>query len=80
MNKKPMNWMLMMCLASAFAVAAGPAHAGVSDAWISTKVKMQLLNSPMVSGLPIDVDTDERRVTLHGKVPSNAEKTEAERS
>lgn len=79
MDTKRMKWMLMICVACAFAVAAGPARAGVSDAWISTKVKMLLLNSPMVSGLPIDVDTDERRVTLHGKVPSTAEKAEAER-
>lgn len=79
MQTKQMKWMLMICLAGAFAAVAGPARAGVSDAWISTKVKMLLLNSPMVSGLPIDVDTDERRVTLHGKVPSAAEKGEAER-
>ena len=57
----------------------GSAHAGVSDAWISAKVKMALLNSPQVSGIPIDVDTDNGRVTLHGRVPSMTEKKEADR-
>ncbi len=79
MNSKMQPWMLMACLAAMLVIGAIPAQAGVSDAWVSAKVKMLLLNSPMVSGFPIDVDTDEGRVTLHGKVPSNAEKTEAER-
>jgi osmotically-inducible protein OsmY len=69
----------MACVAAILAGGVSPVHAGVSDAWISTKVKMLLINSPEVGGLPINVDTDEGRVTLHGKVSTGAEKVEAER-
>ena len=79
MNSKSHQWILMACVAVMLVVGVAPAGAGVSDAWVSTKVKMLLLNSPAVSGYPIDVDTDEGRVTLHGKVPSKAEKMEAGR-
>lgn len=79
MKSKSYQWILMACVAVMLVVGAAPAQAGVSDAWVSTKVKMLLMNSPQVSGYPIDVDTDEGRVTLHGKVSSNAEKTEAGR-
>jgi hyperosmotically inducible protein len=79
MNSKSYQWILMACVAVMLVVGVAPAGAGVSDAWVSTKVKMQLLNSPAVSGYPINVDTDQGRVTLHGKVPTNAEKTEAGR-
>jgi hyperosmotically inducible protein len=79
MNSKSHQWILMACVAVMLVVGAAPAGAGVSDAWVSTKVKMLLLNSPAVAGYPINVDTDEGRVTLHGKVPTNAEKTEAGR-
>ena len=79
MNSKLHQWILMACVAAMLVVGVAPAGAGVSDAWVSTKVKMLLLNSPAVAGYPINVDTDQGRVTLHGKVPSNAEKTEAGR-
>ena len=79
MNSKLHQWFLMACVAAVLVVGVAPAGAGVSDAWVSTKVKMLLLNSPSVSGHGINVDTDEGRVTLHGKVPTNAEKTEAAR-
>ncbi len=79
MSSKLHQWILTACVAGMLVVGVAPAWAGVSDAWVSTKVKMLLMNSPQVSGYPIDVDTDEGRVTLHGRVPSNAEKTEAGR-
>ena len=79
MTSKLHLWIQLVCVAAILVIGAAPAGAGVSDAWISTKVKMLLINSPVVSGFPIDVDTDEGRVTLHGKVPSAAEKQEAER-
>ncbi len=79
MSSKSHLWIQLMFVAAILVVGAVPAGAGVSDAWVSTKVKMLLLNSPEVSGFPIDVDTDGGRVTLHGKVPSAAEKHEAER-
>jgi hyperosmotically inducible protein len=79
MNSKSYQWVLMACVAVMLVVGVAPAGAGVSDAWVSTKVKMLLLNSPAVAGYAINVDTDQGRVTLHGKVPTNAEKTEAGR-
>ena len=79
MNVKRFQWLLVCGIALTLAGAAVPARASVSDAWVSTKVKMRLMNSPHVSGYPIDVDTDEGRVTLHGKVASAGEKTEAGR-
>jgi osmotically-inducible protein OsmY len=79
MTSKLQLWVQLVCVSAILVVGAVPAGAGVSDAWVSTKVKMLLLNSPAVSGFPIDVDTDGGRVTLHGKVPSATEKKEAER-
>ncbi len=74
------HWMRSVLIAAVMMVmAATYAAAGVSDAWISTKVKMSLIASSQVGGLPIDVDTDEGRVTLSGKVPTNAEKLAATR-
>jgi osmotically-inducible protein OsmY len=79
MTQKMHPWILSTCVALLLAGGLAPARAGVSDAWVSTKVKMLLMNSPRVSGFPIDVDTDEGRVTLHGKVSSKSEKAEADR-
>ena len=73
------RWLLMAGVAAMLVAGSTPARAGVSDAWVSTKVKMLLINSPEVSGLPISVDTDEGRVTLHGKVATSVEKAEAGR-
>jgi len=71
--------LLALGVTAMLAVAFVPARAGVSDAWVSTKVKMLLMNSPRVAGFPIDVDTDGGRVTLHGKVSENEQKIEAGR-
>jgi osmotically-inducible protein OsmY len=54
------------------------AHAGIPDTWVTAKVKMALLTSPGVGG-PINVDTDDGRVTLHGEVAKADQKREAER-
>lgn len=48
------------------------------DAWITTKVKLALLTDDQVSGMEVNVDTTDGRVTLHGSVDSAAEKTRAE--
>lgn len=56
---------------------AVPALADQPDAWITTKVKMQLLTDDTVDGLDVDVDTFNGRVTLHGKVVSEAVKSQA---
>ena len=59
-------------------VLAGPAAADRPDPWITTKAKIALLTDSDVSGLDINVDTIDGRVTLHGTVASEAEKSKAE--
>jgi len=54
------------------------AQADTKDAWITTKVKIDLLTTDGVSGTKINVDTVDGKVTLHGKVPTQAEKAKAE--
>jgi len=49
----------------------------MSDAWITTKVKVALLTTEGVSGTKLNVDTVDGRVTLYGTVPNAAEKTKA---
>jgi hyperosmotically inducible protein len=66
-------------MTAAALVAPVSASAARSDPWITTKAKIALLSDPDVSGLAINVDTVNGRVTLHGDVMSAAEKTEAER-
>jgi osmotically-inducible protein OsmY len=62
----------------ASALAATPAGAATSDAWITTKAKMALLTTEGVSATAVNVDTVNGLVTLHGKVSSEAEKQKAE--
>ena len=57
---------------------AAPVGAATPDAWITTKTKLALLTTEGVSGTAIHVDTLLGRVTLHGKVPSAGEKSQAE--
>jgi osmotically-inducible protein OsmY len=54
--------------------AAAASH---PDAWVTTKAKIALLTTDGVSGTAINVDTVNGRVTLHGKVTSEAEKAKA---
>jgi hyperosmotically inducible protein len=57
---------------------AEPAYETVpSDASITMAVKTKLLADPDTAGLRIDVDTNQRVVTLTGTVKSEAEKKEA---
>ena len=60
--------------------AASPSYAAMErpDAWITTKVKMSLLTTDNVPSNAINVDTVDGRVTLHGIVATDAEKTKAE--
>jgi len=63
-------------------ILAGACSAGAAtppDAWITAKAKLALLTSEHVSATSVNVDTTSGQVTLHGKVRSAAEKTEAER-
>ncbi|GAB3093802.1 BON domain-containing protein [Lysobacter terrae] len=49
----------------------------VGDAWITTKVKADLMATKGVSGTAIDVDTKDGVVTLNGTVASRAEADKA---
>ena len=49
----------------------------VTDAWITTKVKADLLATDGVSGTSINVDTKDGVVTLTGNVNSSAEADKA---
>jgi osmotically-inducible protein OsmY len=68
---------LALCAAVTLAVPAAVSAAG-NDGWITTKAKISLLTADGVSGTKIDVDTVDGKVTLHGKVPTAAEKAKAE--
>jgi hyperosmotically inducible protein len=59
--------------ASSTVRAAAPA-----DAWITTKAKIALVTTKDVSATAVNVDTVDGRVTLHGTVGSEAEKSKAE--
>lgn len=50
----------------------------ITDAWITTKVKADLLATADVAGTDIDVDTVDGVVTLTGTVKSQAEADKAE--
>lgn len=54
-----------------------PVEEAVTDAWITTKVKTDLLATADVAGSSIDVDTQNGVVTLNGTVKSKAEAEKA---
>jgi hyperosmotically inducible protein len=49
----------------------------VSDAWITSKIKADLLAAHETPGMAIDVDTKDGAVTLNGTVKSQAEADKA---
>jgi hyperosmotically inducible periplasmic protein len=51
-----------------------------SDAWVTTKVKAQLLSEPGISPLRVNVDTYDGVVTMFGNVETADDKAAAERS
>lgn len=57
--------------------AAGDAGDEINDAWITSKVKTQLLADDQVHGMEINVDTKDNVVTLTGTAPSLAARTKA---
>lgn len=62
-------------------VLPSPSRAGdPKDAWITTKARIKLLTAEDVSVSDVNVDTQDGRVTLHGKVGSSSEKTRAEKA
>jgi len=59
--------------------AAASAHAAdAPDAWLTMKTKIALMTTEGVSTSDLNVDTVQGVVTLHGKVPTEAEKAKAE--
>ena len=62
-----------------FTGAAGWAHAAdAPDAWLTMKAKIALMTTENLSTSDLNVDTVQGVVTLHGKVPTQAEKAKAE--
>jgi hyperosmotically inducible protein len=74
-NGRMQGWAAMLFAAVLF--AGGSSEAAVQDSWITAKVKIALLTSRHVHGMPIDVDTDQGRVTLHGRVATAHERRQA---
>src|SRR5258706_7325435 len=74
-----MRKILSLSLAAATAAALSmPAFADQpQDAWITTKVKMELLTGDNTDPMHINVDTMDGIVTLHGQVDSDAAKMNA---
>jgi hyperosmotically inducible periplasmic protein len=60
-----------------FTAMASSAGAAQPDAWITGKAKVALLTAENVSATAVNVDTVDGRVTLHGKVRTDAEKKQA---
>ena len=63
--------------AALVAASASSALAATPDAWITGKAKIALLTADNVSATAVNVDTVDGRVTLHGKVRTDAEKKQA---
>jgi hyperosmotically inducible periplasmic protein len=59
-------------------LAVRSAHAGATDAWITTKARIALLTTDGAGRTAVKVDTEHGQVTLHGKVSSQAAKDKAE--
>ena len=61
-------------------VAAGVLRAGdTPDGWVTMKTKVSLMTTDGVSTKDLNVDTVNGIVTLHGTVPTEAERAKAER-
>jgi len=68
---------LALALVAGASMAGSASDAAISDPWITTKAKIALLTTEHLDATDIDVDTINGRVTLHGKVPTAAEKAKA---
>jgi hyperosmotically inducible protein len=64
-------------MAALILMTAPAAFAAQPDAWITSKAKIALLTTDGVSATGVNVDTVDGRVTLHGKVRTEAEKKTA---
>ena len=66
-----------VALAALTLMGSSAAFAAKPDAWITSKAKIALFTTEGVSATAVNVDTVDGRVTLHGKVASDAEKKKA---
>ena len=66
--------MAAMALAAVTTMGTSAAFAAPTDPWITSKAKIALLTTDNVSATAVNVDTVDGRITLHGKVRSEAEK------
>jgi osmotically-inducible protein OsmY len=67
----------VLATAAVVMTSASASFAAPSDPWITSKAKIALLTTEGVSATAVNVDTVDGRVTLHGKVQSEAEKQKA---
>lgn len=80
MYKSSKRLALRLALGVALLIGAGSTGAvaaDANDAWITTKAKIALLTTNDLTATGINVDTIDGKVTLHGTVPTEAEKTRA---
>ena len=61
-------------------LVAGAASAGIDDSWITTRAKIALLTTDGFSVNGANVDTNDGKVTLHGKVATAGDRTRAEQT
>ena len=73
--KKSFQFALVAALVATGSLAA---RADTKDAWLTTKAKIALLTTDGVSASAVNVDTVDGKMTIHGKVGSEAEKAKAE--
>ena len=79
MNRTLMRAVRIRVASLFFTGAAGWAHAAdAPDAWLTMKAKIALMTTENLSTSDLNVDTVQGVVTLHGKVPTQAEKAKAE--
>jgi hyperosmotically inducible protein len=74
---RKMLWKSVIAAASACALAAPVLADQPQDAWITAKVKMEMMKSDGFDPVRINVDTLDGIVTMHGQVESEAAKAKA---
>lgn len=67
----------VIAMAAVSMMGTSSVFAAQPDAWITSKAKIALLTTEDVSATAVNVDTVDGRVTLHGKVQTEAEKKKA---
>jgi osmotically-inducible protein OsmY len=78
MNRSRKLGLAVAGVLSMWSLAAQSVSAASPDAWITTKARIALLTTDGAGRTAVKVDTERGRVTLHGKVHSEAVKDKAE--